>query len=136
MSRVIKAQGCRLILPYCIKEMLCCCGVCGSLCHFSCEIARFQLSHPPATLMYLSSLTLHSFLAISLLLYPTHFQKTTAQSSTLFPSIPTQDVTFSKGSAETSLLTSITFGKEVCFLRSWVVSSMLLNLANYEMYNF
>lgn len=44
MSRVIKAQGCRLILPYSIKEMLCCCGLCGSLCHFTCQIFGSNLS--------------------------------------------------------------------------------------------
>lgn len=97
---------------------------------------QLQLSHPSAILIFLSSLTMHYFLAISLLLYSTNFQKTTAQSSTLFSSIPTQNVPFSKGSAKTSLLTSTTFGKEVCSLRSWVVCSMLLNLAYYEIYDF
>lgn len=72
-----------------------------------------------------------------LLLYSANFQKTTAQSSTPFSSISTLDVTSSKGSAETSLFTSTTFGKEDCFLRSWVVCSMLLNLAYYnEVYDF
>lgn len=93
--------------------------------------------------LLLSSLTLHYSLVIFLffffflLLYSANFQKTTAQSSTPFSSISTLDVTSSKGSAETSLFTSTTFGKEDCFLRSWVVCSMLLNLAYYnEVYDF